>query len=273
MKKVLLRATVRGLGWVAPGATAYWLQRQLATPLPSGPRQFAPPAAPGTPLRIPFALGELAATRWGDGAATVLLVHGWGGTSRSFGPMVDALVARGFAAVAVDLPAHGDSSGRRTSLPECAHAVLRAGQVFGELHAVIAHSFGGAVATLAARSGLRLRRLALMAPPRSLLGMMSARARQSGVSTGLFARVAGNFAAQYQFDWAQLDTDRMVAGLTVPLLVVHDQADDVVPWADGAAVARSARSGTLLTTAGLGHRGVLAEPGVIENVMGFVVSR
>ncbi len=63
----------------------------------------------------------------------------------------------------------------------------------------------------------------------------------------------------------------MAAQLDVPLLVVHDEADPVSPWSHGAAVAHGSRRGTLFTTAGLGHRAVLADPRVVAQVVGFIL--
>src|SRR5215470_10874422 len=57
---------------------------------------------------------RVTAYTWGDGPA-VLLVHGWGGNAGHLAGFVDPLLAAGFRAVAVDLPGHGRSAGRRSS--------------------------------------------------------------------------------------------------------------------------------------------------------------
>jgi len=57
-------------------------------------------------------LGDgLIAWRWGEGPA-VLLVHGFEGNRAQFAAIIEALVERGFAAVALDVPAHRRPSSR-----------------------------------------------------------------------------------------------------------------------------------------------------------------
>jgi pimeloyl-ACP methyl ester carboxylesterase len=269
----VLRGAVRAFGVMAPESAARWFERQVSTPRPAPQLGLAVPRTPGESFRVPFTSGELALTRWRGAGETVLLVHGWGGTSKSLWALVDPLVAAGFSPIALDLPAHGDSPGRRTTMPDCAEAVLRACRDLGPLHAAVSHSFGAPVTALAARRGLALRRLVMVAPLRSVHGALDAVARDIGVPPRVFSRMSESVAARFRLDWAELDTDRMAARLDVPLLVVHDEADPVSPWSHGAAIARGSRRGTLFTTAGLGHRAVLADRRVVERIVGFVLER
>ncbi|WP_239143062.1 alpha/beta hydrolase [Variovorax sp. WS11] len=68
----------------------------------------------------------------------------------------------------MDLPAHGDSAGRQTSIPQSARALRALGEALGPLHAVIAHSIGSAVLVEALHAGLSAQRAVLVsAPPRA----------------------------------------------------------------------------------------------------------
>ena len=102
--------------------------------------------------RVPLP-GGLHATSWGAGP-TVLLVHGWEGRGAQLGAFVDPLVAAGFRVVALDGPAHGDSSGRTTTGPEFARAMVATRDAVGPLAAVVGHSFGGFTSLLAVSRGL-----------------------------------------------------------------------------------------------------------------------
>lgn len=63
---------------------------------------------------------ELDVDRWhlkgyeGGRGPVVLLVHGWGDSSRSMGAFVTPLIDAGFRVVAMDLPGHGSTSGGQT---------------------------------------------------------------------------------------------------------------------------------------------------------------
>src|SRR5215218_9241931 len=98
---------------------------------------------------------------WGSGP-TVLMVHGWAGSAGDWTALAPLLVAAGYRVAAFDFPAHGLSSGVRTALPDMVRALhsvayeleLGPGGESRPIEAVIAHSFGGAAAVLAARDGL-----------------------------------------------------------------------------------------------------------------------
>ena len=97
--------------------------------------------AAGKSFRVRTPGGRLAAWSWGSGPR-VLLVHGWGGHAGRLSRFVEPLVAAGFSVVAFDAPAHGDSSGRRSSLPDFVDAILAVAAATGPVTAVIAHSMG-----------------------------------------------------------------------------------------------------------------------------------
>ena len=51
--------------------------------------------------------------------------------------------------------------------------------------------------------------------------------------------------------------------MTVPALIVHDADDPDVPYGHGAEIAAAWPAAELVTTSGLGHRGILRDPEVI----------
>lgn len=63
---------------------------------------------------------------WGSGDRTALLVHGMFGSSESWTRVGEALAARGFRAVAIDLPGHGQSPrDPQLTVERAAEALLR----------------------------------------------------------------------------------------------------------------------------------------------------
>src|SRR5262245_41871806 len=79
-------------------------------------------------------------------AGTVLVVHGWNSRAEHMVKIVQGLRAAGHRVIALDLPGHGLSSGRRLNMALAVDAVRAAGDWFGPFEAVVGHSFGGAVA-------------------------------------------------------------------------------------------------------------------------------
>ena len=99
----------------------------------------------------------------------ILLVHGWAGGGHQLLPIARPLVAQGYSVSFFDLPAHGQSEGHHANLRDIAEAIAGVAAFLGHLHAVIAHSVGGAGTILALIEGrLDADHIALVAPPTSL---------------------------------------------------------------------------------------------------------
>lgn len=255
-----------------PGLAATLYERAMLAPArPIHPPRVNHHAGEPEVQRLPYGDGWIVARVWGSGPA-VLLVHGWSRSAADMDAFVEPLVHRGFRAIAFDAPAHGDSDGRRTNLVQCAGAALQVGAVFGPVWGVIAHSFGCPTAALAASSGLRFGRLVLIGPPCSMPEMVAMRGEQAGVPRHVIDLANQRIAARLRIDWNAIATDRLVAELEVPVLVIHDRGDRTVPFAHGATIAAAARSGRLVATTGLGHDAVLWDPGVVREAAEFMRS-
>ena len=69
--------------------------------------------------------------------------------------------------------------------------------------------------------------------------------------------------------WHELDMERAVSGLTATGLVIHDLEDLDVPIAEAQALADRWQGAKLYTTTGLGHRRILEDPAVVEEIATF----
>lgn len=109
---------------------------------------------------------------WGSGDRTALLVHGMFGSSESWTRVGEALAARGFRAVAIDLPGHGQSPrDPQLTVERAAETLLRtAGEAGADApDLAIGHSYGGLVLSAAA-SRLTADRLVIVDSPTSFPG-------------------------------------------------------------------------------------------------------
>jgi pimeloyl-ACP methyl ester carboxylesterase len=111
---------------------------------------------------------QLQGYRWGSGPRTVLLVHGWEGSPVDFRDLVPALLSRGYAVAAFDMPAHGRSDGFETNLVEMRQALADCIRTAGRPYAVVAHSMGGiAAARLLTDAAAGVEKFAFVASPLS----------------------------------------------------------------------------------------------------------
>ena len=166
------RASFAGLGRFAPALADRQATRLFFTP---SPRRAAEPGAISgrEPERFTVTVGKRRMRCWRYGSGPVVVfVHGWSGSARDWTSVAARVIDEGFTAVLCDFPAHGGSDGRQTDLPEMSRALhaLADELAFGRggrvepLHAVVAHSFGGAATALAARDGLLSGSIVLLAP-------------------------------------------------------------------------------------------------------------
>jgi pimeloyl-ACP methyl ester carboxylesterase len=259
----------------------------LAERLFTSPRRFVRPPreravlATGRPFTVEVALRSprwagqttrLAAWRWGQGPA-VLLVHGWEGRGSQLGAFVEPLVAAGLSVVAFDAPGHGDSPGHRAYLTDMADALIGVAEASGPVHATIAHSLGAAAVLLAhRRGGLDAPRNVAIAPSALIDQAVRRFARAVGLDETDRLGFEQHVAASSGVAPAALRLEALAAGRDAALLVVHDREDREVPFAHGEALAAAWPAARLVATAGLGHRRILRDPGVIARAVGLVRS-
>ncbi len=259
------------------------LGSSLAERLFTSPRRFERPErelavlADGRRFTVPVTLRsprwdgrtvEVAAWRWGFGP-TVLLVHGWEGRGAQLGALVAPLVAAGMSVVAFDAPAHGDTPGSRLYLTDHADAVADVAAAVGPVHAVVAHSFGAAAVALArTRNGLHLPRHVMIAPNLIVDTAVASFARTVGLDDADRLTLESNLATSSGVSVASLCLERLVGDLPgESLLVIHDHDDREIPFADGARVLEALPEARLVETVGLGHRRILRDATVIEEVV------
>jgi len=269
------RAGFRVIGPYAPSLASSYAERLFLTarrhPRPEWEEQAL--ASAEEQFTIPHDGKLLPAWRWGDakkGTPTVLLVHGWEGRGSQMAAFVEPLVKRGFSVVLFDVPGHGDAPAGPSSLVEHARAVMSVGAHLGPLHAVIAHSVGGAASLFATRLGFTAGRLALIAPPTSPERFAAGFGKMFGLGDEVLRGMVARLERRYGLSMAELVAIPYAQRFDNPVLVVHDADDRVVEHAAGAAIAEAAPHGRLVTTHGLGHSRVLRAPEVIDAVVPFV---
>ena len=258
------RARLRALARVRPDRHPQALLEAWLTPISRG--------RPSGPVSHWHWSGEERVALYDEGKGpTVLLVHGWEGSALDMRELASAFARAGYRALRLDLPAHGASTGRWTTLAHWARTIRdvtdRAAN--GELAAIVGHSLGTAACLLAVRDGMKANCAVLLAPPREPRSYFTELSRALGVpderrddAMRLLEEMVGPID---EFD------SRLVARcVNAPGLVIHDRGDRQVPYEHGQGIADAWPGAELVTIEGLGHRRMLTNPDVIGRVVGFV---
>lgn len=218
--------------------------------------------------------GYVVTYEWGAAdCPAVLMVHGWGARAIHMGRMIRPLVAAGLRVVAFDAPAHGESSGRRTDVVEFAGSVNCVARHVGPLRAVISHSFGAAMAQLAARDwGLAAKRHVLVSSFEHCGWFCDAFGRYAGLAPRIVERMQQMMVERHngRFEWGKTSVVEMLRRQPSPVLLIHDEDDEEVPFSHSLALRGACRNAELLATRGLGHHRLLGDRAVIGRIVQFV---
>ncbi|MDI1462557.1 alpha/beta hydrolase [Catellatospora sp. KI3] len=209
---------------------------------------------------------------WGDGRRPVLLVHGWSSRASRYAGMVTDLLHRGFSPVAFDAPGHGSSGGTSTNLLQYERIMRMLQQRHGGFAAVVAHSFGVPCAFHALRNGLRADRLVAVSGPAEFDHLVTEFTRQLGLRRSLSEHLRARSVRDIGVPdlWTRFSSTYEPTAVTVPLLIVHDEDDDVVEVGHGRRLHAAYPGSRLLVTSGLGHRRILGDPRIVAPVGAFL---
>lgn len=229
-------------------------------------------------IRVQTSLGHVA-VHWFAAHAPVkgraLVLHGWRSRTDFMAKMIRSLADSGWAVAAIDLPGHGQSSGRALNVKLGVEAVAIVNESFGPFDLAVGHSFGGVVAVNAAVGGIKafepvpFSNIAVIASPNSMPSLfrsvgrrLGLREKAQGAFEGQVERVAGHKVETYVMSEQLRRFDGQV-------LVLHAPDDAEVAFADAEAMATAGSHVTLVPIAGAGHRRIIADQRVFEALKAF----
>jgi pimeloyl-ACP methyl ester carboxylesterase len=157
-----------------------------------------------------------------------------------------------------------------TSMPEFARALRAVDEAVGPAYGIVAHSMGASASALAMAQGLTVTRAVFLAPAANPAAYLAPFAKTFGIRQDVMRRLRERSQRRVAFSWDDLDVPSMARQLEIPLLVFHDEDDRVVPATDGAAIAAAWPKASLVSTTGLGHRGVTSDPAIIRQAVQFL---
>jgi pimeloyl-ACP methyl ester carboxylesterase len=186
-------------------------------------------------------------------------------------PIANALAEHGRSVTLFDMPAHGRSSGRTTTLVEMAEAAGAVARVTGAPDAVVGHSLGAAALVLALRDGLDARTAALLAPVAEPWLFLRRLADLLAFSDARYDGLVAEIERRAGIGIHAVDGATAARSLTPSALILHDPGDRQVPFSHGEALANAWPGATLHAVQGLGHRRLLYDADAIKRVVGHLI--
>ena len=203
----------------------------------------------------------------------VLITHGFESNIRNFEHYVKALLEKGYEVLAFDAPAHGQSGGKRITLPLYTEMIRTIFDRFGPVHSFMGHSLGALSLALfldSIRHDEQVR-LVLIAP----VVEASAAVDMFFQLLELDGEVRAAFEAHelslfgLPFSWFSLR--RALVNIKARVLYVQDEDDTVTPLKDALTLQDAGYPHVrFLITKGLGHRKIYRDKDVARQVVAFL---
>lgn len=208
---------------------------------------------------------------WGSGP-TVLFIHGWAGRGTQVYSYINELNKAGFKVVGLDLPAHGQSTGKSVNYTQMSKVIASVLQNTDNLHSIITHSFGGLVFASVYNDLLPLKKIVFICPPASFETSLNFLRNTMPFSATINDEIVNEVRKSYTNDqFERLNTVKNAARIAQPVLIVHDRDDHVVPIQDGEEIAKAAKNSVVRVSNGLGHRKILHDKDTVNDIVRFIV--
>jgi pimeloyl-ACP methyl ester carboxylesterase len=204
----------------------------------------------------------------------VLFIHGWELGVYRFESLMREIAKAGFRVVAFDIPGHGESTGKQSDIVEICKVACELDKSFGPFFAGVAHSYGGLCLANLLRIGLKMQKVVLLSTPATYESIID----RFGEFLHLRARVVASLrdAINRRYAPHRLEEDfstmKNLLKTKTPALLVHDEMDPVVPFADASALAQVHEDVRLMSTNGLGHNRIVSSPEVTLSCIEFLTA-
>jgi len=209
---------------------------------------------------------------------TVWLVHGWQSHSLYMSHFVEPFLQSGFRVISVDLPGHGQSSGRTFHLPLAVDALNAVINTLGEFNLVVSHSLGGAVVattlagTLPEYPSHAADKLVLISSPNSMTKIFNDFASMIGLTPSACKALHANVPRLSGKVTEDFSTGIQLQAGAAELLILHAPDDKEVPFSEAEAILELNKEARLEPVPGLGHRRIIASNDVVLSSVEFISS-
>lgn len=264
----MLRGTTAMLSTLAPKLSSFLGKNILLKPYSRRLYSFEQ-IKPDKELNLQTSIGIAHVNLFGTGKRVIIVSHGWGDTSESFQKMIVSLTSQGYVVAAIDHIGHGKSSGNKSHLLSFIETLELLIEQLNEdritVEAIIGHSMGAIAALNLPNYLLENKKIILISSPIKFFELMFEKVEQVGISSKLLIRVLESLSYKHGKTWQQLTYENNRDKLSLNVTFIHDRQDRHAPLADVTHYLKQENT-TLIETEGLGHRRILSDTNVINNI-------
>jgi pimeloyl-ACP methyl ester carboxylesterase len=191
---------------------------------------------------------------WPGNETKILLLHGWESNSSRWKKTLPYLQKSGSTIIALDAPAHGQSSGKEFNVPLYVEFI----KIVVERHQpsiVIGHSIGGFAIIyhqyLFPESSIQ--KMVLLGAPCDLRLLFDSFAKQLSLNKKMYLLLEKRTLDYFNFKVDDFSAQKFVSKINCKALIAHDELDKIIPFEQGKKIANSWQQSFFIPTQGHGH--------------------
>ncbi len=212
---------------------------------------------------------EIDVLSYGYSPKRVLLVHGWAGRPTQFFRLADKLLENGYMVITFDGPAHGNSEGKMTNILEFVEVIKHLYVKYDGFTSAVGHSFGG-MALYNASKTVRFDSFVTIGAANKVSDVTSSFCNDLGMSEKTAKRLDAFIENKFQLKITDYDSETFKNDLNVPVLIVHDENDKEVDVKCATEINKAVTNSKLHITKGLGHKRILKDVEVADDIVEFI---
>ncbi len=223
-------------------------------------------------ILIPSINKTIKTYQYGNSSKKILLVHGWSGRGTQLVKIADELIELGFSTLSFDAPAHGKSKGKSSIMTEFIASIIELDKQFGPFEFAIGHSLGGMSIINAIKQNLNIKKAVIIGSGDLIQDIISDFIRNLRLKPEIGDRMREHFEKKFGEPMNNYSTSFVSKNIETPVFIIHDNDDNDVNVKCAHNIHSHIKNSNLMITNNLGHRKILGNQKVIDEIKEFIRS-
>lgn len=207
---------------------------------------------------------------WEGKGPKIMLMHGWSGRATNFYKIIEALMRLDYDIYAFDAPAHGKSRGLTTNLPEFILTLDSLLSRWGPFEAILGHSGGGFSSSYVCADRPEIKKLILISPFDQSIDLFEKYYELIGLGEKARKLMLDYFFRKTNKNISAFSSSISAQSINAKCMIIHDEYDREVELYNAINIEKNLKKGKLIVTQGLGHRRILRDDSVIDQIVSFL---
>jgi len=223
-------------------------------------------------LFIPSINKTIQTYQYGSREKRILLVHGWSGRGTQLVKIADTMLEMGYSTISFDAPAHGKSKSNTSIMTEFIDSIIEIDKQMGPFEFAIGHSLGGMSIINAINKNLKVKKAVIIGSGDLIQDIIDDFIQNLCLKPQIGEQMKNHFEKKYGVPMTNYSTSVVATSVEIPVLIIHDENDTDVNIKAAHNIHKHLKNSTLMITNNLGHRKILGNENVIDEISNFIKS-